>query len=184
MKQNYYPSDEIDVWEAENSFYLRSHPTRLAKLLAQYEIYKRIVGLPGAVIECGVYKGSSLCRFACFRALLENDFSRTIYGLDAFGEFPSEGIDSESDQDFIERFEKTSGAGIAKEALEQLLAAKPHSNIKLIKGNILETVPMLVQREPHLRIALLHLDLDVYEPTKACLKHLFSHMSPGGLVVF
>ena len=33
-------------WDYENGFYLTSHATRLAKMLAHYELYKSIIHLP------------------------------------------------------------------------------------------------------------------------------------------
>jgi hypothetical protein len=51
---HYTPDPALDPYEAENSFYLRSHPSRMAKLLAHYELYRRITHLPGAVVEMGV----------------------------------------------------------------------------------------------------------------------------------
>lgn len=184
MTKNYVVPIDIDVWDAENVFYLRSHPSRLGKLLAHYELYKRIVNLPGTIVECGVYKGASLCRFAIFRNVLENNHSRRIYGLDAFGAFPTEGLSSDADLSFIEKFEAAGGTGISVEELEASLKAREVSNFELIKGDVFRTVPTLLQREPHLRIALLHLDLDVYEPTKFCIDQFVPHMIPGGLVVF
>lgn len=181
---NYKIPDHIDLWDAENVFYLKSHPSRFAKFLAHYELYRRIQNLPGAIVECGVYKGASLCRFAAFRTLLENDYSRKIYGFDAFGEFPTDGLQSDADRVFIEGFENAGGGGISQEDLEQAVSDKGHANVELVKGNVFETVPILLKREPHLRIAFLHLDLDVYEPTKACLDHFLPHMVPGGLIVF
>ena len=66
----------IDKWDFENSFYWFSDPTRINKLLAQYELYKSIIDLPGDVLEFGVYKLCSLIRLATYRNLIENDFSR------------------------------------------------------------------------------------------------------------
>ena len=43
----------------ENNFYLHSDPSRLKKLIVHYELYKKIKKIKGAVLECGVYKGSS-----------------------------------------------------------------------------------------------------------------------------
>jgi hypothetical protein len=181
---NYLPPDNIDVWDAENVYYLRSHPSRIAKLLSHYELYREIIGLPGAIVECGVYKGASLCRFAAFRALLENDHSRRIYGLDAFGPFPSSIVESDADRKFIAQFEALGGAGISEEVLSAALAAKGYSNVELVKGDVFETIPALLTRVPHLRIALLHLDMDVYEPTRFAVDHLLPHMTIGGLIVF
>ena len=166
MTDNYRLPEDIDVWDAENVFYLRAPRARLGKLLAHYELYQQIVDLPGAVVECGVYKGASLCRFAAFRDVLENEDSRRIYGFDAFGAFPTSGVKSEADKAFIDRFEAAGGGGISKEALEAALAAKGHGNVELVEGDVKETIPAFLSNAPHLRIALLHLDMDVYEPTR------------------
>ena len=184
MTKNFQLPEDINVWDAENVFYLKGHPSRLAKLLAHYELYQEIVGIPGAVVECGVYKGASLARFASFRDVLENNDSRTIYGLDAFGAFPTKGVKSKADKDFIDKFESAGGAGISKEALAKALSAKGFSNVELIKGDVFNTIPAMLERLPQLRIALLHLDMDVYEPTRFAIDKFRPHMTPGGLIVF
>ena len=40
--------------------------------------------VPGAIVECGVFKGTSLARFAMFRELFGNTFSKKIIGFDIF----------------------------------------------------------------------------------------------------
>lgn len=173
-----------DIWDIENSFYLRSDATRIAKLLAQYEIYKKIIELPGAIIECGVFKGASFSRLASFRRALESEESREMIGLDAFGCFPRvEGVSS-ADRAFIEDFERTAGVGMSDRVLTELLVAKGHRNFSLIAGDVMTTVPALLANRPELRVALLHLDLDVYGPTRLCLDMLVDRMVPGGIVVF
>lgn len=79
-------------------FYPKSHPSRLGKLLAYYELYQQVPDLPGAVIECRVYKGASLLRLAAFRALIESNDSRAIYGFDAFGAFPTDSVEGTADR--------------------------------------------------------------------------------------
>ena len=86
-----------DVWDYENGFYWFSHRSRVNKFIAHYELYKTILDLPGDVLELGVYKSASLIRFATFRDLLENDFSRKIVGFDAFGTFPKTKLMSDVD---------------------------------------------------------------------------------------
>ena len=74
--------NNISVWDAENAFYHKSNISRLGKLIYQYEIYKLIKDLPGDVLEFGVFKGNSLIRFLTFRSIIENNFSRKVYGFD------------------------------------------------------------------------------------------------------
>lgn len=181
---NYVPADIGAIYEAENTFYLRGHPSRLGKLLAHYELYRMIEGLPGAVVEMGVYKGASLVRFATFRHLLENNFSRPLYGFDAFGPFPCGEVAGSADRAFIERFEAAGGEGISRIMLEGILAEKGFANVTLIEGNIFESLPCFLAERPAERIALLHLDLDVHEPTAFAIEQLLPRMVPGGLIAF
>ena len=76
------------IWEAENIFYLKTDTSRISKLLYQYELYKLIKDVPGAVLEFGVFKGVSFIRFLTFRSILENNYSRKFFGFDLFGKFP------------------------------------------------------------------------------------------------
>ena len=88
MKNKAYSlKNKTDVWDAENIWFLKSNISRIGKLLSQYEIYKKIIDLPGCIIECGVFKGSSAARLLSFRKILENDFSREFYGFDTFKNF-------------------------------------------------------------------------------------------------
>lgn len=181
---HYAPDMQIDIREVENNFYLRSHPGRLGKLIAHYELYKKACDLPGAVVELGVFKGASLARFASFRAMCENDHSRPIYGFDAFGAFPRTQVTGDADSRFIDGFEAMGGDGISKANLDALLAAKGFSNISLIEGDIFSTLDPFLEANPYLRVALLHLDMDVYEPTAFAIDRLLPRMVRGGLVLF
>lgn len=182
MGQTFLGFDTEKCWDYENGFYLTSHVTRLAKMLAHYELYKMIVDLPGHVVECGVYKGALLLRFATFREILESPHSRKIIGFDAFGEFPREGENADN-QAFIERFSAQGGDGIPRDSLMEVLAYKRFENVELIQGDICATVPQYVTEHPALKIALLHIDVDVYRPTKVILEHLFERVVPGGVIV-
>jgi len=178
------PHHDADLaWDYENGFYLTSPQSRLGKALSQYELYKRIVDLPGDVLEFGVFKGASLARLLTFRSLLEAEASRRIWGFDAFGRFPRGGVESESDLAFVERFESAGGDGYSAEEISGYLEAKSFANFELVPGLVHETVPAVLERRPELRVALLHLDLDVYEPTVVVLDLLADRVVPGGLIV-
>ncbi|CEQ21188.1 CalS11 [[Clostridium] sordellii] len=185
MKNNVLEYNETNIsnsWDYENGFYLTSPVNRMGKQLAQYELYKKIVNIPGEVLEFGVYKGASIIRFATYRELLENTYSRKIIGFDIFGEFPK--TDNDDNNKFIQRFEEQGGNGISKEALEDFIKHKNINNIELIKGNIFDTLDEFLEKNKQIKISLLHLDLDVYKPTKFILEKLYERMVPGGIIVF
>lgn len=173
-----------NAWDYENGFYWFSPTARLNKMLAQYELYKSISGLPGHIFELGVYKGASLVRLATYRDALENNYSRKIVGFDAFGEFPTEGLNVKGDLEFIDKFEGIGGYGLDIEEVSTLLKLKGFENFELIKGNVFDTLPTYLEKHPETRLSFLHLDMDVKEPTDFALEQLYERVVPGGLIVF
>ena len=172
-----------DIWEIENGFYWFSDRTRIAKLMAHLSIYEKIVELPGDIIEFGVYKSASLIRFLTFRNILENDFSRKIIGFDAYGKFPQNLTNIDSDFDFITKFE-SSGPGLTVPEVTSILNQKGFENYDLVMGDVFETLPKWLVQNPYTRISLLHLDMDVYAPTKYVLDELWNRVVEGGIIVF
>ncbi|KXI27920.1 TylF/MycF/NovP-related O-methyltransferase [Paraglaciecola hydrolytica] len=168
-------------FEYENGFYITSHPSRMGKLLAHYELYKLITHLPGHIFEFGVHKGCSLIRFATFRELLESPYSRKIYGFDTFTSFPK--TDSDLDNGFIDMFAEVAGQPISKAQLMACLDSKKLLNIELIEGNILQSLPEFIAARPETKAALIHIDVDVYQPSKVILEEMVKRMVPGGIIV-
>ena len=107
MKKN-----SISIWEVENIFYQKTNISRIGKLIYHYEIYNIIKNLPGDILEFGVFKGSSLIRFMTFRSILENNYSRKIYGFDTFNKFPSQ--KRKDDKKLRKNFTKDAGNPITK----------------------------------------------------------------------
>lgn len=175
---------EVDkAFYYENGFILTSEVYRMGNFLAHYELYKQIIELPGDLIELGVFKGNSLIQFASFRDLLENENSRKIIGFYMFGEFPAS-YALESDKQFVSKWnEQFEGDFLSQEDLYKSLEHKKIQNVDLVKGNILHTLPDYIDKRPQMRISLLHIDTDVYEPAKLGLELLYDRVVPGGIIV-
>lgn len=172
---------EKKVWEAENLFYLNAKTSRLGKFIYHYEIYKKIIDIPGDILEFGVFKGASFSRFLSFRTILENQDSRKIVGFDDFGTFTVKG--TKDDRSFAKKFNNMLGKGIDQKKLEKLLKKNKHNNFELIKGDVVKTLPTYLNRNKGFKIALLHLDLDIFRPTKYVLEKLFSRMQKNGIIL-
>lgn len=170
-------------FEYENNFYLSCDNSRLSKVFAHYELFKMIKDLPGSIIECGVYKGASFVRFAGLRNLFENSFSRKLIGFDVFGKFPE--TKYEKDKKYRKNLVEVSGEqSISKEQLLKVLKNKgADKNIELIKGNIVKTVPEYLEKNPHLKISLLNLDTDIYEPSVVILEYFWPRIVKGGVLI-
>jgi Macrocin-O-methyltransferase (TylF) len=175
--------DFSKAFEYENDFYLSCDNTRLSKFIAHYELFKMAQNLPGAIVECGVFKGASFTRFAGFRDLFGSAFSHKLIGFDIFGDFPATAY--EDDQKYRDRFIDAAGiASISVEQLKEVLKRKGiDRNTELVAGDVTQTVPEYVKQNPHLKIALLNLDTDIYEPAVTILEHLYPRLVRGGILI-
>ena len=176
----------MNPWKYENLFYLTSDKKRILKLLDHYEIYKKILNVKGDIIECGVFKGASLIRFLTFRDLIERQSKRKVIGFDAFGKFPHPNKNyknNKADKIFAKRHDDNIGLGINMDSLKKYLKKKRITNYKLVKGDVLKTLPNYLKKNKKLKIALLHLDLDVYEPTRFALNNLYKYIAKNGIIL-
>lgn len=174
--------DFSKAFEYENNFYFSSAPSRLGKCLAHYELFKMANKVEGEIVECGVFKGASFLRFATFQEIFGKR-PRKIIGFDTFGAFPDTCFkaDKPRRQAFID------SAGEMSISKAQLLSLVKHkgltSSVELVVGDILKTVPAYVKAHPNLKIALLNLDTDIYEPAVVILKHLYPLIVKGGVFI-
>ena len=168
--------------EHENAYYQSLRPKRFAKVLAHYELYKRTLDLEGDLVECGVFKGVSLSRFWILRHLLGPE-DRKILGFDVFGKFP-EGSYA-PDVEVRRRFVAAAGeTGLTEDQVMAMLSNKgPTDHVELVSGDVTRTARRYVEEHPELRIALLNLDTDLYEPAKAVLEALFPRIVRGGILM-
>ena len=52
-------------------FLLKCKYIRISKFVYHYEIYKKIIDIPGDILEFGVFKGASFSKLLAFRKILE-----------------------------------------------------------------------------------------------------------------
>lgn len=168
------------AFDYENNFYLSCDNSRFGKILAHYELFKLSLNVPGDIIECGVYKGASFVRFAAFRDIF--NLNKRIIGFDTFDSFPE--TQYESDKQPRKRFVEGAGLrSIGRSDLTKVLRNKKIKNYHLIKGDICTTLPNYVKRNPHLKISVLNLDTDIYEPSVTVLNCLWNHIVKGGVLI-
>ena len=173
----------INPFEIENKFYETSEIGRVSKLIAHYELYSKSIGLAGDIFEFGVFKGVSLIQFASFRNIFKEELQKKIVAFDTFDDFPE--TQFQADKKLREQFISEAGSkSIDITELEKIFNKKKINNFSLIKGNILETLPNFIEDNKDIKISLLHIDVDVYEPTKLILEMLFSKVVKGGVIIF
>jgi hypothetical protein len=145
-------------------------------------------GIPGAIVECGVWRGGSM--MACAMTLQHLGVGdRQLYLFDTFaGMTPP----TDDDRDHHGNFASTFFARLRGQGRSDWCAATlqevqsnmvwtgyPRKHIAFVEGDVLETIP----RDAPDPIALLRLDTDWYESTKHELEHLYDRVSPNGIVI-
>lgn len=175
--------DYEKAFDYENNFYLSCGPRRIGKFVAHYELYKMAANVAGNIVECGVFKGASFLRWANFRELFQNNATQKIIGFDIFGQFP----DATLEEEVKHREMYLDAAGdqsISADQLREVLDRHNlNRNIELVEGDILKSIPDYLKRNPSLRISMLIVDVDMYEPTKTILEQLYPLVVRGGVVV-
>lgn len=170
------------AFEYENNFYLTADSSRLAKVVAQYELFKNAMKNSGEIVECGVFKGMSFIRLATFRKILDQEGKKLI-GFDIFGRFP----ETNFDPDKKPRREFIHDAGIhsiSRGELAHVLKRKGlNSKVELVKGDIVKSIPAFLKKNKNLKISFLNLDTDIYEPSIVILKYLYPRIVKGGVLL-
>ena len=167
-------------FDYENNFYLSCDNSRIGKILTHYELLKLSSNIPGCIIECGVFKGVSLIRFATFLKLLKSN--KKIIAFDTFGKHTTTKISSDHKRRKI--LLSHGKEAISEKQLMNILKRKGlEKNIQLIKGDITKTVPNYLKLNPKLKISLLNLDVDFYEPSMSILKNFYPKLSKDGILM-
>lgn len=143
--------------------------------------------VPGAVVECGVWRGGSM--HAVARTLdMAGDHSRDLYLFDTF-----EGMTQPSEHDrrhdgrtadhLLAASDRSAGVW-AHASLEDVREGfgqvpYPAERIHYVPGPVEKTVPGQAPEQ----IALLRLDTDWYTSTKHELDHLYPRLVSGGVLI-
>ena len=160
----------------------------LMRILHFDHLYRQQLAIPGVILEFGVQFGSSLALLTNFRAIYEPyNASRLIFGFDTFA-----GIEGASDEKDAEGLDGTHlvppnyEVVLAQvlEAHEQLAPLAHLSRTRLYKGDAREQVERWCADYPGMPISMLHLDMDVYDPTVAVLEALEPRLVAGSILVF
>ncbi|CAN1558326.1 Macrocin-O-methyltransferase [Rhabdaerophilaceae bacterium] len=164
----------------------------VARYLALYEIFKLVLPVQGDVIEGGVNWGGGLMWFAQMSAALEPfNLQRRIIGFDTFSGFPDLHA---KDIDAAQTGKEHRAGGYFADSHADLIQStalfdqnRPIGHVekvKLVKGDACLSMPAYLSENPHTLVSLLHLDFDIYEPTKVALDVFLPRMVKGSVIVF
>ena len=162
---------------------------RLMRFVSRYEMFKRVINVPGDIVVCGLYEGFDFFSFMKLHAEVEpRNRYRKLTGFDTFTGY-TEFTEHDHDLPDVDKDITTGGCCADweefKEALttagEQLGDACPVTEIRI--GDVAVEGPQYIADNPDTIVALLYLDMNIYEPTKAALECFVPRMQAGAVLV-
>lgn len=164
----------------------------LKRFLAHAELFKTTLEVPGDIAELGVFRGLGLMTWAnLLEAYCIGDRTKVVYGFDNWKGFTK--LDA-ADGKPLKHAHKAVGEFNPEPFRNELLDAIKifdedrfvpwKARVKLVEGQIEQTVFKFVEENPGVRFSLIHFDCDLYAPTKAALEALWPKVSRGGVLLF
>jgi len=183
----------------EQALVARCQPYTLAspeRIIATADAVAHVVrrDVPGALVECGVWRGGSVLAMVLTLQRLGVD-DRDVYLCDTFSGMTEPTVEDTSafDPPALGTFERARAGGrrawdglfgeevFGLEQVRELLGGTgyPPERIHFVVGDVLETLPAQAPE----RLALLRLDTDWYASTKHEMEQLYPRLSVGGVLI-
>ena len=152
------------------------------RILQNYDTYREILSvndignIPGSFVELGFGYGRSFLVFGHLSLI----YGRKLYGFDSFNGFPAISTADTS----LRNAKKGQWKVITISEAEHLLR-----NSGLLREDQYKLTKLVFNSStsnpiPEVKIALLHIDLDLYEGYKYSLEIFWEKISKGGIVIF
>ena len=126
------------------------------------------LGLKGAVVEFGVFKGGTTRFIADLTSVLDQDWE--VFGFDTFGGFPPR-------RSALDMYDHPGAEFSDFESVKRYVEP---TGVILVEGDIVETASNLGTKP----IVLAFFDTDNYSSAKAGLEAVVNNIVPGGAIVF
>ena len=183
--------EKSDIWNW-NSLATATRPS-LQRILHLDRLIRHAVALPGDIFEFGCHYGASTCIMHNLLETHEPHGHRMIHSFDTFEGFPTT-----DHQDFssTERQNKKGDFNVEIDDYQsfldgiltnhRLLDISPSKRqaYTLNKGDASVTLPAFLKERPATLASMVIFDMDLFEPTSECLKHIEARLVPGAIVVF
>ncbi len=188
ISDSQFPPEFTILWNRVAPFSMTSPERGFALWTAVNSVISN--NIPGAFVECGVWKGGSSMLIA-LTLLQRGIVDRALYLFDTFVGMTPPGpedvdLNGEHAADLMAGTRGPEIAELVKAAisLEDVIAAIAGTGydmrlVRLVKGDVSETLP----KTQTLRICLLRLDTDFYDSTLAELRALYPRLAPGGPLI-
>ncbi len=147
------------------------------------QLFRRTLNLQGLMAECGCYRG--LSSYVLCSTLRQTQGAFNGEGFRIFDSFAGLSVPQAEDQvdgvsveaNILRDMTRPGKFAAALEQVQGALAAFPH--IRYFPGWIPQGFPP----EPDARYRFVHVDVDIYQPTRDSFEYFYPRLVPGGIIV-
>jgi O-methyltransferase len=147
--------------------------------------FLRSLELPGARIECGTYRGFSALLCARIWQSVAPDFKGADFHLvDSF-----EGLSRPTSEDALHTEELQGDMVVTTYGADPGAMAGPLADVKNVMRDFPGVsfykgwIPGILGSLPETTWSFVHIDVDLYDPTRGCLEYFIPRMVPGGIII-
>lgn len=146
--------------------------------------YEYACSLQGSKVECGVFAGFSALMCCHVNKALDKNFDGTgLYLVDSFDGLSQLGnedlVEVQDDSGMLRNIWKHNQGHFAVDVPTVTSRFGDFPKISFVKG----WIPPVLSDLPDTTWSFVHIDVDLYEPTLACLEYFLPRMKKGGVIV-
>ena len=168
-----------ELWSVIDQWPLYAGISNLARNIAISDFLRETINIPGHIAEFGSWRGANLMLLAKLLRILDPLSCKLVYGFEGF-----EGLSDFDNKDYQAVVQSGAYKGSYEELADLIDLYDLQSEIIIEKGNILETLPKLLEAEQALSFSFVYCDTDLYSTTKLILDRLHERLSIGGIFLF
>ncbi len=150
-------------------------------------IFMKAINVPGHIVEIGVASGRNSIIFGKFLEISSEKFIRKYFGFDTFAGY----LDDSLGKNPWLKADSWKGDIFKKKYVEQRVEDCGFSNsCTFIEGDCRKTIPEFLKNysddmvnKNSIKIAILYIDCNAYEPAFFSMKEFYPYLSPGGIIV-
>jgi O-methyltransferase len=152
------------------------------KLYNTLQFFKAATKAGGRIAECGVFRGLSAYVFCRYQQLSNPGYSGQ--GLSLFDSF--EGLSAPTSEDELRA---DGGAFIDGKFREK---GAFHGGLEIVRNTLRDFpdvkchpgwIPQVFDGMPEAEYSFVHIDVDLYEPTKGAIEYFYPRLRDGGVIV-
>lgn len=167
-----------ELWSVIDHWPLYTGGSNLARVMAISDLLRSTLDVPGHVAEFGSWRGANLMLMTKLLQIMDPISAKVVYGFEGF-----EGLSDFDEKDIKASVQSGTYKGSYDELIDFIDLYNLQDNIEIVKGNILSTLPEILEGDQGLSFSLVYCDTDLHATTKLILESLHERLSVNGLFI-